>query len=287
MATRFYLPSTGAAPVSPVFWASWEKSDEADRVEMVRAKISSAFATKACTEALADPTDILNRQYVSAPIGIHDFTGCTWKTFIRCVEDLAKMDAKLVIAVRVVSNDGNTIRFELSDAMGATEFAYGLVGNLENRTANDTVSANTSQNGDRIVVEIGANAPNGKTTLYTATMDFGDNSGTDLPENETETAQYNPWIEFTHDIPVMTHKLEGISKDKDGDALGSCLCFLCKDNQNNSCSYIAYVLSNSVTGAYSFTGITDSDPQYFVISWKDDSPHVFDVTDHVLQPVVE
>ena len=88
-------------------------------------------------------------------------------------------------------------------------------------------------------------------------------------------------------IAPIYYKLEGISKDKDGDALGSCLCFLCKDNQDNSCSYLAYTLSDSVTGAYSFTGLLDNDAQYFVISWKDDTPHVFDVTDHVLQPVPE
>ncbi|KPJ63742.1 hypothetical protein AMJ44_14065 [candidate division WOR-1 bacterium DG_54_3] len=171
MATRFYLPSTGAAAVNPAFWSGWEKTDEADRLRMVLTKIGSAFATKACTENLPDPTDMLNRQYVSDPIGVHDFTGCTWKTYIRCLEDNAKANFVLNVAVRVVSNDGNTIRFEISDAMGATEFDDG---ELMNRTANDTSSANSSQNGDRIVVEIGIYAPNGKTTLYTGTMDFGD-----------------------------------------------------------------------------------------------------------------
>jgi len=38
---------------------------------------------------------------------------------------------------------------------------------------------------------------------------------------------------------------------------------------------------------YSFTGIEDNDAQYFVIGIKDDTPVVMDVTDHVLQPVVE
>jgi len=86
---------------------------------------------------------------------------------------------------------------------------------------------------------------------------------------------------------VTAYKLEGISKDKNGDALGSCLCFLCKDNGDNTATYVDYVLSNASTGAYSFTGISDDDAQYFVISWKDDTPHIFDVTDHVLQPVEE
>lgn len=100
----------------------------------------------------------------------------------------------------------------------------------------------------------------------------------------------NPTFGFTPnqniDTPILTYKLEGVSKDKDGNVLGSCHCFLCKDNQDNTCTYIAYDLSDG-SGNYSFTGIADNDAQYFVIAWKDDTPHVFDVTDHVLQPVAE
>ena len=86
---------------------------------------------------------------------------------------------------------------------------------------------------------------------------------------------------------VATYKLEGVTKDKDGSILGNCLCFLFKDNQDNTLTYKAYILSNAVTGAYSFAGILDDDAQYIVVAWKDNTPHVFDVTDHVLQPVVE
>lgn len=100
----------------------------------------------------------------------------------------------------------------------------------------------------------------------------------------------NPTPGFTPDqnidTPILTYKVEGVSKDKDGNILGSCLCFLCKDNQDNSCTYVAYDLSDG-GGNYSFTGLIDNDAQYFVISWKDNTPHVFDVTDHVLQPVTE
>jgi hypothetical protein len=86
---------------------------------------------------------------------------------------------------------------------------------------------------------------------------------------------------------AATYKLEGITKDKDGVALGSCPCFLCKDNGDNTASFIAYLLSNSSTGAYSFTGLADNDPNYFVIAWKDLATHVFDVTDFIQTPVVE
>lgn len=91
---------------------------------------------------------------------------------------------------------------------------------------------------------------------------------------------------FAIEFVVQTYKLEGVTKDKNGNTLGSCKCFLCKDNQDNTASFIAYTTSDG-SGNYSFTGIGDNDAQYFVISWKDDTPHVFDVTDHVLQPVEE
>ena len=86
---------------------------------------------------------------------------------------------------------------------------------------------------------------------------------------------------------VVTYKLEGITKDNDGSVLVSCECYLVKDNLDNTYTFIDHVTSDGVTGAYSFTGLTDNDAQYQVISWKDDSPNVFDVSDHILQPVVE
>ena len=87
--------------------------------------------------------------------------------------------------------------------------------------------------------------------------------------------------------PTTAYKLEGITYDKNGDVLVSVDCYLYKDNLDNTISFKAHVVSNGVTGAYSFTGISDNDANYLVVFIKDDSPHVMDVTDHVLQPVVE
>lgn len=83
----------------------------------------------------------------------------------------------------------------------------------------------------------------------------------------------------------VEHKLEGVTKDKTGTVLGSCKCYLFKDNLDDTLIYVDYVLSDAGTGAYSFTGIYDDVAQYIVVAWKDDTPHVFDTTDHVLQPV--
>lgn len=85
----------------------------------------------------------------------------------------------------------------------------------------------------------------------------------------------------------VSYKLEEITYDKDGGVLVSVDCYLYKDNQDNTITFVAHVVSDGGSGVYSFTGIEDNDAQYLVVFIKDDSPHVMDVTDHVLQPVEE
>lgn len=83
----------------------------------------------------------------------------------------------------------------------------------------------------------------------------------------------------------VTYSLTGITKNNAGSVLGTCECFLVKDNLDDTYSFVAYQQSNG-SGVYNFTGVADNDAQYQVIAWKDNTPHVFDVTDHVLQPEV-
>lgn len=85
---------------------------------------------------------------------------------------------------------------------------------------------------------------------------------------------------------LTTYKVEGVTKNKTGGTLGTCKCFLLKDNGDSTYSFIAYQQSDG-SGNYSFTGLTDGSSVYQVVAWKDDTPHVFDVTDNVLVPVAE
>jgi len=82
---------------------------------------------------------------------------------------------------------------------------------------------------------------------------------------------------------VVIYEIAGVTKDKDGNTKASCKCFLFKDNLDDTLTFIGYTISDG-SGNYSFKGIHDNDAQYLVYSFKDDTPHVFDVTDHVLQP---
>lgn len=83
---------------------------------------------------------------------------------------------------------------------------------------------------------------------------------------------------------VVSYEIAGVTKDKDGNTLASCHCFLFKDNQDDTLTFSGYDLSDG-SGNYNIR-TADNDAQYLVYSFKDDTPHVFDVTDHVLQPSV-
>jgi len=82
------------------------------------------------------------------------------------------------------------------------------------------------------------------------------------------------------------YNLSGVTYDKDGSILGDVECYLWKDNGNDTLTWVAYQLSNSGSGVYAFADITDNDSAYLVTFVKDDSPHVMDVTDHNLTPVL-
>lgn len=76
----------------------------------------------------------------------------------------------------------------------------------------------------------------------------------------------------------QTLTVAGITKDKTGAALGSCVCQLFRDNGDGSASYLGQTTSDGTTGAYSFTTFPGN---FFVRSRKAGSPNVFDTTDSV------
>jgi hypothetical protein len=81
-----------------------------------------------------------------------------------------------------------------------------------------------------------------------------------------------------------TVAIAGITKDNDGNALGSCDCFLFRSNGNAlTPTYLQYQLSDPTTGAYSFSCYPGS--TYFVVAFKAGATPVMDVTDRTLTAV--
>ena len=190
--TRFYLPSTGAAAVSPAFDSAWEETGSADRLAMVTTRINSAMTDQSGTTLLSVGDELL-RQYVSAPLAAQVVNGDV-KLYARASEALATVNAVSRIILTVVSNDGSSVRGTL---LSFADYSTGAEWNTSLRNKSfadlDPPSPVTAQSGDRLVLEIGFNHA---AVISSAAINFGDDSATDLAEDETTTTADNPWLEI-------------------------------------------------------------------------------------------
>lgn len=204
MATRFYLPDSGAAAVSPAFTATWEKTTGADRIRTSTNRIGSAMAVSNRAGNGANPSDVLARQYVSDPLFAAVSISGTVKGMIK-VAEVANTNNYVPGFIMTVVDSSNALRGTLLTALATgTEFATSQQSRKfpgawsSPGTAITTVSALV---GDRIVIEIGY------TQTSTATANggftFGDDSASDLGESENETNTFNPWIELSASLSFV------------------------------------------------------------------------------------
>jgi hypothetical protein len=200
VATRFYLPSTGAASVSPSY-AAWTNTAQAGtRLKCVTTKISSAMADLSITDGVGAAATFLMRQWVSDPISAQTVSG-TVKGQMRFMDDtLGAYFDTTDICLKVVSNDGTTLRGTLL-ALGSYKAANDFTQTRTNRMLadGDALSSVVAETDDRLVIEVGVTAST-LTLDVIATCSNGDDSGTDFAEDETATAANNPWIEFSGTI---------------------------------------------------------------------------------------
>jgi hypothetical protein len=205
-ATRFYFPieGSGTPNISPSFDAGWEQNGQATRLKLLNKKQLSSLSTIADTGTRTVPItttqDILCNQFVSDPIPPQRIdTSCLFSLIIRCFESATTANVTLAVVVRVVSQDGGTVRGTLfSNFNQDTEFA--LSASAATRiVAQTAVTAVTTQPGDRIVVEIGGHAA-GPTAATSYTMRQGDSATTDFALTTALTTDINPWCEFSKDL---------------------------------------------------------------------------------------
>lgn len=209
MPTRFYLPASGAAAVSPAYGSLWNTTAAASRIKMVAAKSNTALAAVDVAEAVATGNyDVLIRQFVSDPIAAGKISGYV-TAVIRSLESNAAADDILNISIRVVSNDGATVRGWLVPCTPYTslvatvgsineEFPTASATRIINALPLNVVNATVN---DRIVVEIGYRALNTATTSRTGTLTFGDPTATgDSALSSGTTTSEVPWVEFTDNL---------------------------------------------------------------------------------------
>ena len=219
MASRFYLPASGTAAVSPAFDATWDVTTTSPRRPLTSGGSTSLATQITDTETSAGPQDVLSAQFVSAPIAAQTITG-TMSVVIPAVESNASTLAYLEVVVRVVSNDGQTVRGTLYSGIDGTELAWPAVATrIFNAVSVTSVAALT---GDRIVVEMGAWFNNVTASARSANIRYGDlNTLTDyaLTSALTTTVE-RPWVEFSQTItPQIT--VVGAAGNNSGSASNS------------------------------------------------------------------
>ena len=202
MATRGYFPSTGAAPISPNVDSDWENTSLLARLKGVTTRISSAMTTVEFLNDTGQNLDIICRQYVFGPFNAATISG-TIKIQMRGQEGDAANNMFMAWGARVIGPD-LTVRGELvSVRRDGTEWTTSLV----NRGDSVVPTSVALLAGDYVVVEIGGG---GDATGITGGGAFGkgndfrvrigDATATDLAEDNTDTGDDNPWIEFTETL---------------------------------------------------------------------------------------
>lgn len=204
--TRFYLPSAGAAAVSPGFDAGWEDTSIATRLKTVTTKIASALTTVNFTDVDTTDRDILFRQYVGDPLVAQTINAQNVRLQMRASETLATNDMFLTWVLKIVSNDGTTVRGVLvAIRRDGTE----LDTVLTNRGDLATIASLAILDGDRPVVELGTGGL--PLTVHSSSLRIGDADAADLPEDDTTTADNNPWLEFQQVLVFMDTILQSSS----------------------------------------------------------------------------
>jgi hypothetical protein len=199
MATRFYLPAFGDSVITPDYDANWDDTSRAVRYPAVTATTDSVMTSHLIPDDNDDTNmDLLLCQFISDAIESQTIPSQTVKLQIRGMEDSSVNNMVVSISIRVVSNDGSSVTGTL---LSLTRDDTELVAGIEtNRSFSATTTELAVNANDRIVIEIGVGGDPGNNQDHASQLSIGDDSATDLPENDSETTAYNPWIEFATTI---------------------------------------------------------------------------------------
>ncbi len=163
------------------------------------------MTTVSFTDTDSTEKDILFRQYVSDPILAQTIAAQAIEFQMRVAQTDLHNELYLTLGIRVVSNDGGTIRGTI---LAVTRDNVEAVIALTNRRITATSTQVISQDGDRIVIEIGMGGNPDTAASHSSSISIGDDNGTDLPEDDTTTTAYNPWIEFANSIAISLPQTE-------------------------------------------------------------------------------
>lgn len=209
MATRLYLPASAAStPISPDPAVEGWTTTFLERALTSTSKIADTLATVSIDDANSANQFLVFRQYIGPPLtASQTITGSQAVKFqCRVIETNAANNMFLAAVVKIVAADGTTVQKRLVDLQ--TQGTEASATALTNRTFAVTSNAGdyTTVDGDRPVIEIGmAGNPTGA-AHHDSSMRLGDSAASDLPEDETSTDDFNPWVQLAD---TLTFEAEG------------------------------------------------------------------------------
>lgn len=214
MPTRFYLPSSGSAPVTATVGAEWEHNNGVSRATFPWKTGTSIASTTYSPDAADDITDkdSMFVQFVSPPLLAQTIAAQTVKWAIQVSETNNGNNLFLTVKIYLVANGGGAgTATILAIRRDGTEAAT----TVTNRTDSATSTSQTCNDGDRLVFEIGLGGlctATGGVQGHNGTVQFGDDQSTDLAENDTTTGtSNNPWLEFANPV-VFVHDMPWLSR---------------------------------------------------------------------------
>jgi hypothetical protein len=197
--TRFYLPSSGTSDITPTFEtgaAGWTDILTATPGHLRCRRVLTYTATGTKSSLAATIGRFLFNQYVSDPIAAQTIGGGVSGEMAGIVSHTSGVTAYTAIIIKVVSNNGSTTRGTLLSMKQGNTVIPPTTAAGRWTPPPTTLNTVTSENGDRIVIEVGVTAEVMNNPRL-ATCTYLDNS-TDLTEGGASTL--NPWVEFNQDI---------------------------------------------------------------------------------------
>ncbi len=194
-ATRFYFTQGVAAAISPAIDAGWEQQVSTFiRNRLVLTKTESSGLTHSAQFGSSSTSDTAWGQWISPPLAGNVTINTPVSLVMRCQEGSISENAHLAFALRVVSQDGSTVRGTLKTQYAtATEFATSGATRSFNALTTTSVAALA---GDRLVMEVGVHGVT-PANVDPITLEYGANSlQPDHALADGDVNSYNAWFEI-------------------------------------------------------------------------------------------
>lgn len=216
MPTRFYFsPYEDKTSVAPAWASVWEAQIGTPPRATLRTEPYGLGSTNTFTltkGAATNPYDIAFGQFISEPIGAQTISG-TFSMVLPCFESVATNEMYLQVVIRVVSNNGSVVRGTLyagqtltstSATITAANYEFSAAATNTRMLSAVALSSVAAQEGDRIVVEVGARFCTATSGISGTMMtNCKEDAFDDLPlvNDFNDVNNYlRSWIEFSGDL---------------------------------------------------------------------------------------